>query len=71
MKRYSLDHCFQLYSNSCQVFHAEEVVKELKLLHELGHCNRDDFIPAARARFSVVSLEGLIAMLLSLHGAAG
>ena len=33
--------------------------QELKLLHEeLGHCNRNDLVPAARERFSVVGLEG-------------
>ena len=58
MKRYSLDHCLRLHLDSRRVLHEEEVNKELKLLHvELNHCNRDEFIRAVRARFSIVGLK--------------
>ena len=58
MKKYSLDHCLRLLFGSRRVLHVGEVDRELKLLHEeLGHCNRDEFICAVRARYSIVGLE--------------
>ena len=59
MKRYSSDHCLRLLFNSRRVHDEGKVDQELKLFHEeLGHCNRDDFIGAVRARYSIVGLEG-------------
>ena len=44
--------------------------KELKLLHvELNHCNRDEFIRAVRARFSIVGLKDHCRAIVTSCGA--
>ena len=65
-KRNSLGHCQRLRLDSRRVLHAEEVFKELKLLHEeLGHCNRDVFIKACSGSLLLCGSQGLLIVGLS------
>ena len=62
----SLDHCQRFRFDSRRVLYAEEVFKELKLLHEeLGHCNRDGFISACSGSLLRCGSQGSLIVGLS------